>query len=289
MQDISYLSCLQLSGSKERLLAGMTQLLPRNLNEHVSESASTYHLEQLGFLVSSTTSLYLGTIKYLWVPQDSAENGKIIMWLQPTLMFSLIEELTALFQLVKIEEDQTSNEYPESPNIDEVKYGWKTIPNGSWTNATTKVLLRDMTGFLNRIRITGLKTLPVLKEILKIGQLTSAEDSSGQSIQEQQANVWKGVTKIVDFRNNSVLPLNVIDPRLELPGKRYLVQVPKQSSDESEDKGVILQKLSFESDLWDERKCRELLRTKISDLQISKSRSGNLIPGMYLNFLRHYV
>lgn len=280
MQDVSYLATLELSGRLEAISTGLNHLIPtgfpkvpfwnREFVAHVYSSADT------------STATYLGAIRYMWIDKAEQENIKLLVWAHPAVKVAFVDALVKEFEL---SETKAHFDFPEFPNKDEKKHLWKIATNETWADVTGRVQLKDLGGCFNRVRLVGPKSLVVLKQILKVGRLKFPERENDNQFETQEA-VWKSVDKIINVPDNTVIPLNVTDPRRQLPDKRKsLMKQQQQQRPKTKVNSATapfhIQWPAFNqtSPLWREEVRRWALQNKTSDHKLSRSRSKCLIPG----------
>lgn len=278
MQDISYMCSLEISGPISLISEGMSQLVKSGDLFHANPQ---WNKEYLAHIVTLSSN-YLGPIKYLWISDALPSHSKLLVWLHPTIKTNFIDDLISIFKLI---EQSAELNFPEFPTKDEKKHLWKIVNNQRWMNESTLVSLKDLGGCFNRIRLTGPKTLSVLKGVLKIGTPSFEETGlSPDDTLEQQQSLWKRIEKIVNIPDSTVIPLNVIDPRWDLPDKRRRVSKERASDslvelESDEEKASNWYQVKMDSPLWQDDKRRMILHNKTSEETLSKLRSDNLIPG----------
>ncbi|ODN03153.1 Ribonucleases P/MRP protein subunit POP1 [Orchesella cincta] len=276
MQDLSYLRCLVLTGgSKGHVLAGISKLITADYNiSGVTSGELSSGREIVGVVTSSEVEpqkRYLGSIRYQLITPDLPEGKfKLILWHHPTLQSELIDELCSAYELKNDDAQVIGMEH--DLNHDEKKFLWKLANAHCWSNEETGITMKDMSEFYNRIRLSGPKSVPILKEIFKIGNLPNAQLQS----KSDQERIWNSLETIASMPNNSAIVLDVVDPRLQLPKVRKAVQAPDTMG---EGRPVPPTSSMGSDSLWSEEALRNMLRMKIPDKEVSEKRRENLIPG----------
>ncbi|CAL8129569.1 unnamed protein product [Orchesella dallaii] len=283
MQDLSYLRCLMLTGnSKSEVLSGISKLITTDYNPSDIRRGELLSGRELVGVVTSvadnTPSKYLGSIRYqLVTPTLEGGEFKLILWCHPIMQSELIDELRSVYNMEDEEEDEDSSGkvtgMEHDLNQDETKFLWKLINSRKWLNEETGVVMKDMSEFYNRIRITGPKSLAILKEIIEISHQPNAHPQS----KENQEKIWNSLETVTAAPNNMTLVLDVVDPRLKLQKVRRGVRF---SSKTASGEPALSSTSSMGADsVWSEGAIRCMLRTKMSDKDVSERRRKNLIPG----------
>jgi len=279
MQDLSYLRCLMLIGdSRADILSGISKLVTEDYNvSGISNGELSSGREIVGVATSTDTGNYLGSIRYqLVTPKSQDEKFKLIIWYHPVMENELILELSSAYDLEQQDENCTNVEGMEHDlNHDEKKFLWKLVSCREWANDQTGVVMKDMSEYYNRIRLTGPKSLAILKQIFQIGSHPSSRPEH-RLCQEQ---FWNNLESITSMPDNMMIVLDVVDPRLQRPQVRKAVKVADKGKTDSRDLLSPPTSSMGSDSLWSEGTVRQQLREKMPDKQVSEKRSQNLIPG----------
>lgn len=305
MQDISFTSCLQLSGPFKDITNKMKQLAPESVNR-LSLGAKYYtkysregslHLYEYGKYPFG----YIGRVTLIW----KLDLSSVWIWVHPSFKQQLLDELIRLFEL-KEAEIQFSMEIDDNveKSVDAQKLVAKNLHQPKcWENITSKrIELVDLEGALNRFSITGPQSTAILQEILKVKEsITLPEEAFTEtfwyedyyahkrSFWEKQASIWHGKHDYSNFPSNLILPLTVRDPRIFLPNKRSKLELGEEFKLDKESFQNLVESYhkDYESPLFNHKWRNLVTNQRMSDNEFSKCRSELLIPGSQINLGRN--
>ena len=296
MQDISFFSCLEIQGPGSVICEAFKSFSSPLVNKLSIGAAFYTSGEREGCLhfykQASYPYGYIGQITFLWNHYSSLSTSILWLWVHPGYKEQVLEALTSVFELeLELKFHKTIKmETDEKRTIDEIKLDAKKLKERPvWKNEVSQVLLTDLEGCINRIRLYGPESTRVLKEILhtktevvKTSNSTWVHDyytGEKEEILVKQNKLWSLVTSFQDFPAHVVLPLTVRDVRVFLPRKR-LKSVSKIGEMEPLFPELLQDYLrGCQSPLsvseWRDR----VIEEKMSDVEFTKRRSQLLIPG----------
>jgi len=283
MRDVSFYSCLELQGPVDLISESFSrcfapkQCNPLSLNSEMYKDGlregSMYFYKNSEYPFG-----YVGKLRFRWRRDMKA----LWLWVLPVNKEEVIEELCSEFDLDKelvwkkaetvveqkkeeeeaMEVDSKSSKSKDSRNgltIDEIKLEPKKLmTRPKWVSSSTNVILSDLEGVFNRIRLYGPLATRTVKETLQVltpTQIPSSETSTSdnkcnpwwinyfsdvrKNITADQEDVWSKLKMFQDVPVGSVIPLTVRDPRIMIPQKRTMPKVElgveKMEDDEVED------------------------------------------------------
>lgn len=288
--DVSYLGCIQLSGSVEQLMRGFASITSSKCG--LTTNAKCYmNGEREGATYIYNIDKYpyecLGKVTFIWDIYD-AFNANIRFFTHPSFYSDLIEVFKKCFELIRI--DTTSDNHASLPIMNSVHYANKI-----------SIKMIELNKVFNRFRLIGPLSHAVLKDVLRPIDITqNVADSKNwfknlfenSIIREKhilQSNYWRmisGLNSPAEIQSKIILGLNVEDPRLNFPKKRTK-SLPNYADSFTKSDIINIPKSLSYSLLWDNRIQKNVLEKKITNAKINKIRHyTNLIPGEPNNLLQ---
>lgn len=288
MQDISYVSCIELNGPLEQIRVGFDEL--RDLQARLSICAKAY----VGGQREGVIDLYrrnqypygaLGRAQFIWQKlQANCDTHRLWLFVHPSIYRTVLDELLNVFALSRVKAPAT------------VTDGHATM----YTNDGKQLTLVELKNGLNRFRLTGPLSHSVLLSALKVKQFDENENQSSWFVDymrcEQRAlyhrtqnEYWDsavGINSPGELIPNMVLALNIEDPRINRPKKRTKsVPVPTEYTNGSSDAAFAIPEFNSESAIWDAKMRRRIADEKVSTHEICVHRNKNvLVPGERCDF-----
>ncbi|GAB0095699.1 Pop1 [Sergentomyia squamirostris] len=277
LQDVSYLSCLEIQGKLEDLSSDLKRCCNPTELSFVAKCYLSGEREGVTnvFQIDKYPHGAIGQVNFLWKPPD---NGKRCLWIffHPSIHWEFFNQLISLFSLERTTELGMEVENQEDKGLN------------LWRNQSGTVQVRDFSQKINRFRLTGPLSQAVLSRALRVKenpQLNSKDFN--QEAFENQKILWE---QIGDLSSPGELPQNMIlglvaeDPRLNRPQKRVkaLPDVGENS------RNVMILKIPkgiAVSPIWD-HDWRNSLQEKIMNTQkyCQKREKECLVPGERCSF-----
>ncbi|RZF37108.1 hypothetical protein LSTR_LSTR013804 [Laodelphax striatellus] len=305
LQDISYFSCIEIFGELDNILKGLNQLTSTECGLTFGAKCSlqgTRECSTTVFRMREYPNGVIGSVKFMWKPPGNDSRRTLWVWCHAAYYSELFDELVKVFSLKNIGDceemdvDCDANEKSESENSLVSK-----IPKYSSTEFD--VTVSQLKDTLNRFRLTGPLSQPILTDLLRVidpdklsasvtdSTLENARLSWAHSLLDQPETVeilkkkkdfWgkmKLFTEPSQLPPYSVIPLTVSDPRYHMPQIRT-----KQVTDTEGQSGIWPLKTipaDFVQDnaMW-EPSIRDKSRAeKLSTAELNLIKSDQLVPG----------
>ncbi|KAJ9596564.1 hypothetical protein L9F63_012397 [Diploptera punctata] len=310
LQDISYYSCIELSGPEHHLLENLEKLTSKDCGLTFRAKAflkGTREGSVMLFHQNSYPFGAIGRVSFFWKPvtQLKCEENpyrSLWIWVHPAFYQQVKDELISSFAFIEktstlCQDDMESEPISECPSSDNDSESCGS-PYENSDGSVEMILLKDV---LNRFRLTGPLSQAALSETLHVANVlenkcadneisrkdwwqefygTSEENRSSWKYQNRLWEIIKGSASPSQLPSHLVLSLIVKDPRLELPSKRKKA-VPNQSSEELKQ----ISPLSCVSPIWNLGVRDLVTKTKLSSGELAEMRSHSLVPGNMLEEL----
>ncbi|KAK5642718.1 hypothetical protein RI129_008885 [Pyrocoelia pectoralis] len=261
VQDISYISCIEIKGPEEILIRKLKDISQRN--NGLSVGAKAYlNGSREGSVVLYDEDLPLGTIFFHWKPLDNNEEMERIIWIWVHAAYYLktLKLLIKTFNLEQIGEEST-------------------------LYSNSQVQLIELRNSLNRFKLTGPLSCAVLSNCLK-----TAKESNSKWMQDYcsvvnnlekislQYEYWENVKSLLTaavLPPHHILSLTVVDPRYSMPKTRLkaVSQFCSMSTPMN-----IPPKLAY-GPIWDSQVRSHVKENKVSNAKLNEMRSELLVPG----------
>ncbi|XP_017773792.1 PREDICTED: ribonucleases P/MRP protein subunit POP1 [Nicrophorus vespilloides] len=262
IQDISYMSCIELQGSKETLINYLRNITSRD--EKLSIGARVYisgKREGDITLFTNSSSKPIGKISFNWKINNITKIDTLWLWIHAAYYQEALDTIIDLFNLKK---------------KDNILY-----------NDLLKVELRELRHELTRIRLTGPLSQAILEKSLQ--PINSAnhssewfkeylEDAECRQLFAEQVRFWQNVK---DLNSPSLLSPRIItslvvrDPRYLYPNKRTKAITKFSKTNLNIDLPANLNV----GPIWDSEIRAEVKSSKISNAEITELQSLLLVPG----------
>ena len=270
MQDISYLCCLELCGSKEDIVFGLKKVLDEVVAEPSQESIT---------LMRDLNGQVIGSISLVWKKGCSV----VWLWIHPAFYDQALDALCKVFELQREEKEAepTPKKLKMSDHVNEAKLANRNVPfNEKIPKLTSsKITAFELRDTLNRFRLLGPLTTSVLHETLKPATFLDSEGEKSDvwwNTEELQCKSDQDALRIFNKKPRSVQYFVSRDPRYLLPHKRHCVQpvLPEDLTGNDQ-----VSELDF---IWNPtiRDC--VTATKTPDSQVNAEKSKLLVPGSEL-------
>ncbi|KAL9915465.1 POP1 ribonuclease P/MRP subunit [Glossina fuscipes fuscipes] len=306
LQDISFYACIEMRGLLEDLEKGFEHLTSQHIGLRITASTFVNGRREGSvdlFKYKEYPFKALGRVNFLWRPltqgqkQEQNLNRVLWLWMHPSSSHCIVEELIKVFELksAKITKIPLGIE-DENPKIDgsskmsakiqrRLKFMTKftvrqNIP--TYKNNLATIELRELSGTINRFRLTGPLAQRVLSHAFKVkdfdrlinAKKTWVGDLLGEQTfldtYKQQQQYWEKCQKLLtspsQLLSNMVLALCIEDPRLHRPKKRTKA-ISKTKSDYNEDLEELLVDMPSalsESSLWE-----QCIRDRVSNEMVT--------------------
>ncbi|CAG8436872.1 7617_t:CDS:10 [Ambispora gerdemannii] len=250
INDVSYFGFIKLTGEQTHLIKLFNSVTDPTLPSIGSEKYLKGKRQCYTYLYyfSKYPTHLVSPMNLIWQPRNEIDDvsQNILVWIHPSAFDEAISVFNEAIKYLGLEED---------------------------------IILKNLQTELLMFEITGPRSTALLQSVLDLD-----EENTNAS---QSNKVWKALQ---DLRTSASLPhgvvlgLEIIDPRLSFPKK-----VPSRTDIISEASQQNLQEILnywpdnvAASELWDDEKRKLLKENKISDGDLNKRRSQNLIPGQKL-------
>lgn len=278
--DVSYLGCIQLSGSVENLTrifasitnskCGLTTNAKCYMNGEREGATYIYNIDKYPYEC-------LGKVTFIWDICD-VSNATIRFFVHPSFYLDLVELFKKCFGLIKV--DSIADIDATSPVLNSNRYIGKT-----------SIEMVELNQVFNRFRLIGPLSHAVLKDVLKPIDVTRKEPENWfknlfvGNVKEKhllQSSYWekiKGLNSPAEIQSKIILGLNVEDPRLNFPKKRTK-SLPNYTNPCINSDLVNIPKNLNYSLLWNNEVQQNILDKKITNAEINNIRhTTNLVPG----------
>lgn len=267
LQDISYVSCVELTGREEILsehlklltnqCTGLTVNARAFKNGTREGSAIFYHKDSYPFKAT-------GEVKFMWKPeQKETPNRQLWLWIHAAFYSELVNCLVELFNLQKMESNNTGN---------------------PCYHGTNGVKMTELKHSLNRFRLTGPLSHSVVKKSLKF---VSDENKSpwlteylqlpeNKQVFNEQTSFWNALENISTSSQLSpylIMNLIVNDPRYNLPSKRTKALLATSENEEMQD---IPHSIKYGS-IWSDNIRTEVSKNIMSTSELLSQRRNKLV------------
>lgn len=283
-QDISYYSCIEISGPIDILKQNFSRITSIECGLTLNAQSlmnGTREGHVMLFKKDSYPRHALTRVSFLWRPSENTSHKTIWIFVHPCVYTEVLQEFIELFDAdnksVNGENCVTNSSFTRNPR---------------YVNTNSKMEILELKDTLNRLRLSGPFTNAVLSKTLKLA--TKDQNNWIEKLFEsnpifkdshaQQGSVWtdlKAAGSHLEFPVHGILGLIVEDPRLNRSNSarrekavndpntfyagNYLHDVPKIAS---------------VSPLWEKDVRDELLKTKMTNSDLCKLRNKNqLVPG----------
>ncbi|XP_050422061.1 ribonucleases P/MRP protein subunit POP1 [Adelges cooleyi] len=293
VQDISYISCLELKGPFNQLLEGLmhhvSQECGRTFKAKCYENGTR---EGTVFMYRNDTYPFgaIGRVSFIWDTNSSQQIRTLWMWSDPSIYKELADELQMTFDLVQKSVIKELVEPPaiKKPKLTE-KYNVQLLQTPCFVNGTMKMtLLKDT---LNRFRLTGPLSNSVLSRLLYPGASIKPNTVDKENwwlihqnkfkdslkIQKQLWESFSGADRPDSYPSNCVIGCNTVDPRLVFPKKRTKAVPTSKEFLLSDNFSVSLPPEASFSQIWDPKVRDWTTRNKVPNNKLNELRSKCVI------------
>lgn len=262
----------------------------------------------------------IGTVNFMWKPKlvDESSERTLWIWVHPGMYSEVLQELVNIFdfKLEDVEESSERNALYESKEGNN-KYLMKLqqqhflLKISKYFSTKCDVKLNVLKDSLNRFRLTGplaqsvitQSFRPVSTEVvadIEADYKVQMEDDSKthntadwlyeffntreslNSLQEQKLffDEMKNVASPSQLPAHMILPLTVVDPRLQMPNKK-LKAVNSVDENPAQCKSTAIPlNLTCYSPLWEHEWRDKITLRKLTVAEINNIRSKRLVPGI---------
>lgn len=268
LQDISYYSCIELTGNSDKIITAFKDLIDPSIDQSISAKSVITGLRQSSFtLFKFKTRQPIGIVYYFWKPSSTGEKTSLWLWLHPSFYQEALETIQNSFCLIPCD-------------LNNLIYKNDTIE--------LKVLKHD----LSRFRLTGPLANTILWNALKITEqkhidveynkwaklfLYNKEDEYLVAMQERWNTLH--ISAPSEIPPHIVSPFIVQDPRFNMPKKRTKALL--SYSDVNAD--MIMWSKVLDNPLWEEEFRNIAAENKPSQATLAEMREKLLIPGSDLD------
>ncbi|KAG5679978.1 hypothetical protein PVAND_009513 [Polypedilum vanderplanki] len=277
VQDISYYSCIEISGAFEDLQAGFRRITSVECGLTLNAKCLLNGTREGNVMIFKTDSYPLhaiARISFLWRPSTDLSHRTIWIFVHPGVYKETLKEFLELFDA----KENGSNS--------------KLIRNPKYTNTTSSIEIIELKDTLNRIQLTGPYSSAVLFKTLKLStnfknnwtEMHYDENSIYKKAHIEQEIVWKKLqqtTSHLEYQLYGVLGLTVQDPRINRPLKTTKAVNESQSFQKDNYLFEDVPQITSISAIWNKEIRDELIKTKMSNSELCKLRNKNqLVPGI---------
>uniref|UniRef100_A0A0N5CEF9 Ribonucleases P/MRP protein subunit POP1 n=1 Tax=Strongyloides papillosus TaxID=174720 RepID=A0A0N5CEF9_STREA len=199
--DISYLKCIQITGSSQEFVIDKM-----NLCCGVGKLPSFSFKPALNGLFEKTIMFYakdkypfefIGPIKYLWT-EDTSQHKSLILWIHPSIFEKVMDNLKEIFSL------SSQSEFCEDKKPITIN-DYKSLNNHGIVEKyyANDIIINDISDEMNRFRLCGPKSLDILLRSFKI-----------TSVNGNILNFLFNSTTSGNCQPNRVFPLSVCRPKM---------------------------------------------------------------------------
>lgn len=294
IQDISYIGAIEISAPLEVFKIKLDQIISRDVG--LSFTAKCYmNGTRCGkinlFKINKYPSGAITKVEFLWRPKES-ENEKIkTLWIfvHPSVYQEVLHELITLFEL------QNVNASSPQSDVNLITKNDTSVRNPKYHNLSQDVTLIELRNTLNRFRMTGPFSNAVLSKAFQptehyhtswIGDLFK-ENIKYKDSHEIQLELWKQLKSTrtpSEIPPNSIINLNIIDPRTNRPAKRIIMKNEDTTPSIDDDYLEISSTTSF-SPIWLKEYRDKITKDMMSTGDLCKLRNKQqLVPGIASSF-----
>ncbi|XP_064606421.1 ribonucleases P/MRP protein subunit POP1-like [Liolophura sinensis] len=306
LQDVSFLCCIEVKGSEELILYGLSHVTsPKTGKTFAAHACLSGSREGHTIMYSYQKYPYdaIGPVQFIWKPKEQSSNcgpgemeRRLWIWCHPLCYKQVWQELCCTFSMPEADEIQMQTSEQEMDNSMRAVLKNLNVTNGS-------VTLSSLKDTLVRFRLWGPLSQSVLSDLFKEPVVKTDPNCSEywwkKYYEEHQVEVhqhqWRTWNSLKMCQSPSEVPphcvvgLTVRDPRIFLPPKK--TKATQETDDErlkdpfNENKGSIeasvLPPCSALSPLWDED-IRKSTGQKLTEHEVNKRRSDHPINGNLL-------
>lgn len=286
IQDISYIDCIEIAGSLDVLRNGFERMRGNGIGLGICAKAYLSGSREGSielFAIDSYPYQALGCVNFMWKRKEEHEQmHRLWLFVHPSIYTKLVEELCKLFELEEMNEENATIPSQLKPK--------------QYSNSLIRVELYELKQYVNRFRLTGPLSHSVLSAAFKPKtNIVSEEcswftdylkDSMNAKQHEIQANYWqcaKDAKSASDLSPNSIIALNIEDPRINRPKKRTkaIPNINEFSKDENLHEFLLTLPInSSDSVIWNRNICERIKNEKVSTHEICVQRNKDiLVPG----------
>ncbi|KAF5276449.1 hypothetical protein FQA39_LY06518 [Lamprigera yunnana] len=260
VQDVSYISCIEITGIEDTLVTTLKKI---TMSSGLSIGAKAYFSgSREGTTVIFDDNKPLGTVNFHWKPCSTDGNRTIWLWVHAAYYKSTLNCLSKSFNLKRVKSKLHS-----------------------FKNDETLVTLTELKNSLNRFRLTGPLSSAVIYNACKIANMSQSEWFLDFTKSEKnsasfcaQKNYWEIVGNAVpasELSPHQVLCLTVNDPRYNLPRTKTkaLLQLGAVS------KPMELPENLASGAIWEQDIRLLVKKNKLSNAKLCEMRSELLVPG----------
>ncbi|XP_045157725.2 ribonucleases P/MRP protein subunit POP1-like [Mercenaria mercenaria] len=319
LQDLSFMSCIEIVGGQDNILQGLAHVTNPQTGQTfaaVSCLAGTREGNTIMYESDKYPWNAIGPVSFMWNPSppirdksqnEAANQRQLWIWCHPSIFDQIWKELLDCLnlketKLIKKEEGNTTE------SVDKKKEDENTEPficdkyrtNVVAVDAGELITMKSLTGSLLKFRLTGPQSTAVLVDTLQQANIVpvkqseeisswwngyygNSEHSIGHVTQREFMESMEACQSPSELPPHCVVAMTVRDPRLTRP-----VQRTKVVSDEeniNQDMSSFRDKLTKDvstSPLWIESIRDEVTSTKFTDYRIHELKSQKLVPGLPL-------
>lgn len=291
LQDISYIAAIELSGPVDQLKMKLDMITSRDAG--LSFTAKCYmNGTRAGKVELFKANQYpygaICPVDFLWRHDDSTEKT-LWIFVHPTTYQEVLKELILLFEM-------KNEKYERMSDIKFITRNDATVRNPKYVNDATKVSLIELKSTLNRLRLTGPFSNAVLLKALKPTE--SDANSWLSKLFETNMNFHNSHDKQLDFWNqfkstkspseippNSIMNVNVIDPRANRPPRRVISKNNDSITRNDEIDILDIHSTVSHSPIWSKELRDRITKEMLSTGELCKLRNKQqLVPGIAASF-----
>lgn len=259
LQDVSYYNCIEIHGSYQIVIDGLKQISTTETGLGFWAACYTKGTREGSSMLYNPNSYpykAIGEVKFMWKPTSPAENKRTLwIWCHPSFSSKIFDILKEIF-------------------------------------SSSEITINNLCYDLNRFRLTGPLSLPILKKALITSNINNIPDGNWVKPVFDKFNAqneyWNDIVSSENLDSKSILGIIATDPRFNMPAKR--TNLRGYSDADYELPPFLLNdqlnctKPNNLSPIWDKEIRENCLADKLSNADICKLKSDQLVPG-YANWV----
>ncbi|GAB6033483.1 Ribonucleases P/MRP protein subunit pop1 [Chamberlinius hualienensis] len=302
IQDLSYMCCIQLSGSSHAILEKLRLLTNTDCGLTLASVMSRSGNRECSCVIYHRDSYPYGAIcnvTFFWRPNTSQDGSSLWMWSHPSSFDELLSELISTFAVERV----ISGEDPYSEKLELLKKSEfqklspKLTPFYERTplyknNDVTLTVLKDT---LVRFRIIGRWATAILTQTLHPATIDESHPTEtkwwmkcnepDRQILAEQNQFWEKLKEqpyVTQVAPGTIVGLLVRDPREQLPIQHCKIPPTMPDSIGSQPSISLPHYVNY-SAIWEQEIRDEVTFTKKSDAEMNSLRANNLLPGSLID------
>ena len=281
IQDISYYSCIEVSGDLQILTEKFSKITSKDCGLTLTAKCylnGTREGQVTVFKKNSYPFNAIAPISFIWKQSEEARKT-IWIFVHPSAYNELLKELIELFEAVSDENLKST-----------------LIRNPKYLNSALNVEILELKDTLNRFRLTGPFSNAVITKTFNMANKNQEtwlkkyinDDLSFEAVFDQQVAIYdnlRNTNSSFEYQTNGVLGLIVADPRTNRLNAQKVFY--KQQNETFNNGNYLLDvpKTASCSPLWSKDLRDEIFKTKLPNSELNKLRNEKqLLPAVAAPF-----